>query len=354
MLLMLWVNDFAWMGGIPKWMLHAPTKVDMLGLSDLAFPSFLFCVGLSIPFAIENRLGKGEGAGRTFGHILLRSLSLILLGLMELNSGGGNWYPLVLGLAIFFIWNDYPKGFNIWVRVALTGLGLGAILCLAHSVWPMKTGWWGILGLIGWSYLLCAVLYLAFRKVKFGIPVLWVLVLAALLFERSGVSFIPSYPGGWVHVGLAFTGVMTGTVAKWLSGKERNAAFPLCALAGAVLMGIGFVISHKFWIISKNMGTPTWMFISLTIDLVLLAVLYYVADIKGHSSWASPIRAAGVATFTCYCLPSIINPLIDLLGLRLPDTVRSGGTGLILAFIFALLVIFIAKLLSRIHIRLKL
>lgn len=353
MLLMLWVNDFAHMDGIPAWMLHAPTKVDMLGLSDLAFPSFLFCMGLSVPYALESRIAKGEGTVRTLGHILVRSLSLILLGLMELN-GGGNWYSLVLGLAIFFIWNDYPRTCNKWLRIALTGLGLGAIACLARSVWPMHTGWWGILGLIGWSYLLCAVLYLLFRKVRFAIPVIWALVIAMLIMRDSGLRFVPSYPGGWVHAGLAFTGVLCSTVSRHLSEKGRSASFPVWAFGGAVLMTAGFLACHKFWIISKNMGTPTWMFVSLAIDLALTAVLFYVADVRGHSSWARPIRAAGVATFTCYCLPLVINPLMDLLCLRLPDTVRSGCTGLLLAFIFALFVIFIADMLSRIHIRLKL
>ena len=84
------------------------------------------------------------------------------------------------------------------------------------------------------------------------------------------------------------------------------------------------------------------------------AVIHYVADIKGHTAWAAPVRAAGVATFTCYCLPFIINPLIDILGIRLPDNIRFGCIGLVLAFVFAICVIFIAELLSKVRIRLKL
>lgn len=353
MLLMLWVNDFAGMEDIPAGMCHAPGDVDMMGLSDLAFPSFLFCMGLSVPYALRNRLGRGEGSLKTLGHVILRSLSLILLGTMELNNGGP-LYILFLGLAIFLVWNNYPESINRWLRVTLTCTGLGTIAFLAASVWPIHTGWWGILGLIGWSYLLCALLYLAFCKIRFAVPVIWALVTACLILSDSGVPFIPSYPGGWVHAALAFTGVLVSTVSIWLSEKRKAGLFPLAVLAGAVLMAAGFFISHKFWIISKIMGTPTWMFLSLAIDMALLAVLYYVADIRGYVAWASPIRAAGVATFTCYCLPFIIDPLIDILGMRLPGTIRSGFTGLALAFIFALAVVFIANLLSKIHIRLKL
>lgn len=352
MLLMLWVNDFAGMDGIPQWMLHAPTRVDMLGLSDLAFPSFLFCMGLSIPFAIENRLTKGDGALKTLGHIFLRSLSLILLGLMELNETG-SLYELVLGIAIFLVWNNYPKGFRKWLRIALTVIGLGAIAWLAHTAWPMRISWWGILGLIGWSYLMCALLYLALRRVRFAVPVVWLIVLAlAILDNVRGLHIAPAYPGGWVDVGLAFTGLTFSYVAKQLGDKKK--LVPGIMLCGAVLMAVGYIISHNHWIISKNLGTPTWMFLCMAIDLVLLAVLFYVSDIKGRSGWASPIRAAGTSTFTCYCLPFIAYPLMDYLHLWLQGSFRSGICGLLLAMLFALVMILLAELLSRIHIKLKL
>ena len=56
MLLMLWVNDIPGVKDIPHWLHHAKFDEDMLGFSDLIFPCFLFCVGLSIPFAVENRM----------------------------------------------------------------------------------------------------------------------------------------------------------------------------------------------------------------------------------------------------------------------------------------------------------
>jgi len=46
MALMLMVNDFWSVEGIPHWMHHAEWGEDMLGFSDIVFPTFLFCVGL--------------------------------------------------------------------------------------------------------------------------------------------------------------------------------------------------------------------------------------------------------------------------------------------------------------------
>ena len=58
MFLMIWVNDFWRLEDIPKWLKHAGAGEDYLGFSDLIFPWFLFVLGMSIPFAIDNRLNK--------------------------------------------------------------------------------------------------------------------------------------------------------------------------------------------------------------------------------------------------------------------------------------------------------
>ena len=39
---------------------NTDTGVDGIGLSDVVFPAFLFIVGLSLPYAINNRRNKGD------------------------------------------------------------------------------------------------------------------------------------------------------------------------------------------------------------------------------------------------------------------------------------------------------
>jgi len=69
MLLMIFVNNFESINDVPQWMLHSARGVDFLGLSDVVYPVFLFVVGISIPFALENRFRKGLSAGSTLLHI---------------------------------------------------------------------------------------------------------------------------------------------------------------------------------------------------------------------------------------------------------------------------------------------
>ena len=108
MLWMLFVNDIPALQGVPHWLFHAEATEDRLGFSDLVFPAFLFCVGMSIPFAIDSRLKRGASMGATIGHVLQRSLALIVMGLFLLNRHKGEEgidsnYMLMMSVAGFFL-----------------------------------------------------------------------------------------------------------------------------------------------------------------------------------------------------------------------------------------------------------
>ncbi|MDR1983386.1 MAG: DUF5009 domain-containing protein [Prevotellaceae bacterium] len=119
MLLMIFVNDIPALGDtIPHWLHHAALGEDMLGLSDVIFPCFLFCVGLSIPFAIKNRTAKGDSNVQLLSHIAQRTVALLVIGLFSVNSFAETakiigiapqWFKLISVAAFFMIWNVYPR-----------------------------------------------------------------------------------------------------------------------------------------------------------------------------------------------------------------------------------------------------
>jgi len=49
---------------------------------DLIQPSFMFMVGVAIPYSYASRKAKGDSEGRIFSHALVRSLILICLGVL--------------------------------------------------------------------------------------------------------------------------------------------------------------------------------------------------------------------------------------------------------------------------------
>ena len=110
MMLMIFVNDFWSLTGVPLWLEHAKENQDFLGFSDIIFPCFLFIVGMSIPYAIRSRLAKGESRIKIMSHIFLRSLSLLVMGFFTVNIGRINenssgisreWFEILMVVGFF-------------------------------------------------------------------------------------------------------------------------------------------------------------------------------------------------------------------------------------------------------------
>jgi predicted acyltransferase len=83
--LMLFVNDL-FEPGVPHWLVHTKSNYDGMGLADWVFPGFLFMVGMAIPYAIRSRRQKGDSNSRILIHILVRTISLLLIGVLMMNS----------------------------------------------------------------------------------------------------------------------------------------------------------------------------------------------------------------------------------------------------------------------------
>ena len=86
MVLMIFVNDLWSLKGIPEWLEHVKSGVDGIGLADVVFPAFLFIVGLSLPFAIDNRRKKGDTQLQLITHVLARTIALLAMGVFLVNG----------------------------------------------------------------------------------------------------------------------------------------------------------------------------------------------------------------------------------------------------------------------------
>ncbi|HVS98570.1 MAG TPA: DUF5009 domain-containing protein, partial [Puia sp.] len=178
MFFMIFVNDLIFDFRVPYWLEHAAEGEDRLGFADTIFPAFLFIVGCSIPLAIRNGREKGFTGWDTVGHVLRRSLALLVMGYFLVNYEEFTTGPapvsrfawlLIVTLAFFFIWLVYPQTWPWWRKALWRGIGVAALALMVYvyrggtTEQPagMQAYWWGILGLIGWAYLACALLYMA-------------------------------------------------------------------------------------------------------------------------------------------------------------------------------------------------
>ncbi len=92
----------------PEW--RSAFEYFKVSFWDLIQPSFMFMVGVSMPFSYARREKRGQGWAARAGHALIRSVVLILLGvfLYSMHHERTNWiFPNVLcqiGLGYFFAW----------------------------------------------------------------------------------------------------------------------------------------------------------------------------------------------------------------------------------------------------------
>src|SRR5687768_3688166 len=139
MVLMIFVNDLGTLRNIPAWLEHVERGVDGIGLADVVFPAFLFIVGLSLPFAIDNRRKKGDTDRELVKHVLVRTFALLVMGVFLVNGETINevasgmprylWNTLCC-FSFILIWNIYPKNANkIFVSIA-KGLGIIILVTL--------------------------------------------------------------------------------------------------------------------------------------------------------------------------------------------------------------------------------
>ncbi|HZE82870.1 MAG TPA: DUF5009 domain-containing protein [Puia sp.] len=384
MFLMIFVNDLWSLKNIPAWLEHAARTEDRLGLADTVFPAFLFIVGLSIPFAIRARESKGASRNSTLMHILTRSFALLVIGIFHVNLESYNraeallpkpFWQIAITIGFFLVWLDYSPRMAEKKKWLLRGSGILLLAVMAALYKGGKPGdttwmlprWYGILGLIGWSYLLCACISL-FAKDRLAI------LGAALVFF---LGFNIAETAGWLDfldpvrryiwiVGsgslpaLVMAGVLTSVLYTRLVEKGKGwRIMPVLGIFAVSMLAAGFAL-RPLGGISKINATPSWVLICMAISLACFLLLIYVMDIKGRQNWIKWLRPAGTSTLTCYLLPyihyafiNIVSPTPTSTTGRLPLELRSGGIGILKSLLYALIVILITGVMEKRRLRLS-
>jgi predicted acyltransferase len=376
MFLMIFVNDLWSLSGVPEWLDHATKTEDRMGLADTVFPAFLFIVGLSIPFAISARITRGFSQKSTLVHILTRSLALLIMGIYHVNLENYDKadallpkpiWQIAITLGFFLVWLDYSDK-SKKKKMYLQGCGILLLAVMAllykggapgHAHW-MRTSWYGILGLIGWCYLLGAVIYLYGKDRLAILTGALIFFLGLSIADKAGwLEFLdPIHQYIWVVSSgalpaLTMAGIVCSVIYRKAMEKTKQNLLLMACMA-LVAVGAGFAL-RPYWGISKIMATPSWVLICTAISIVCFILLLYFMDIKGHKNWFSIIRPAGTSTLTCYLLPYIHYAIFNFPGVqnRLPLVLRTGGIGIVKSLCYSLVIILITGLLEKRKLRLS-
>ena len=376
-LVMIWVNEMAGVSGISPWLKHMPADADAMTFVDIVFPAFLFIVGMSLPFAINNRLQKGDSTVQLWQHILMRFLGLIVLGLFMMNAETGFSeaampIPIALwGLLSFIfaiaIWNIYPKTLApIIVRtikfIGWCGLLTLALLYESDSGGGMQIHWWGILGLIGWAYLIATAVYffcngklLRILATLAAFVLLYIVLKLDFAANNFLLVFLRGQTGHLIHTMITLSGVALSlmlynqTTPHALSIRMRNVA-----IFTFIVTAIAF-FTRPYYTISKIWATPSWAFYSVTVCVLLYILLFYVIEIKEIEKGFGWLQPAAANPLLIYILPYMIYHLTTLLDFSiLPDFAATGTAGIFWTLAYALCMVVIVKWLNKMHLRLHL
>jgi predicted acyltransferase len=374
-LVMIFVNELAGIRDIPEWMKHMPKDADAMSFVDVVFPAFLFIVGMSIPFAINNRYAKGRSFIQVQQHIVFRTLGLLTLGFFMVNAEGGydekamgisiNVWAILFYLAVILIWKVYYTS-RRWIVYVVRAVGF-TILVLLAAMYKGKDGepisprWWGILGLIGWAYFFACIFYQLARGNKYWL----MLVIAGCIgFYAIGKMPVVENSNGWHWISQRFREathtsiVLCGVVLTLLFfDTARNVTVQrrfINALVFATLLFITGYLLRSSYKISKVYATPTWSLYCAALCVLLFMFLYWLIDREGIRKWTTFFKPAASNPLLTYILPDIIYYIAAIVGISLfPHRLRYGWPGLIWSLVFAVGVMSIVALLNRLKLKLQ-
>lgn len=377
MLAMLFVNDIGAVAAVPWWLKHyKPDLANGMTVVDVVFPAFLFVVGLSIPLAFEARRRFGETATGTARHVLVRTAGLLVLGVVMVNFRGWGWWPILALLASIAAFVSV-RGLSASGDFALRAAGLTALALLVasygafHPDQSFGTQWWGILGLIGWAYLVAGGVYLCVGASRAALAA-GVAVLIGLFFADSHAPFGKFYdridvfgfkPTAYLDVGpvlgthaavtlagaLLGTCLLPGAPEKGVAGRARF------ALLLALGLALGAAVTYPSFGVNKNLATPAWGLASAAVTAVLWAAVSLITDTGRMPRWVLWLPAGvGANALLVYLLQPLWFRAWSMAGLSYGALAWDATSGLARGAAAALLLGGIAALLHHRGVRMRL
>jgi predicted acyltransferase len=268
--------------------------------TDLIFPFFLFIVGVAMTLSFASRLGRGMSRGKLAWHVVTRSVALFAIGLFLNAFPDFQWHTIRI--------------MGVLQRIAICYLAAGLLYLASWRVQKQPDG--GARAKSNWLLIAgCAVVLLAgyWAVMKF-VPVpgygigrldpegnlgayLDRKIMGGHLWSESVTWDPEGLLGTFPAIATALLGILTG---EWLRSQHTGARKATgMAAAGAVLLVLGRVL-HPFFPINKNLWTSTFVLFTGGFALLVLALLYWFIDLKGHRRWAAPFLVFGRNAIAVY------------------------------------------------------
>ena len=264
--------------------------------TDLVFPFFLFIVGVSITLALGRRAEGGGSKPDLYLKIIRRSLIIFALGLFLAGFPRYDLSTLRIPGVLQRIAVCYLIASVIFLNTKWrTQAVIAASLLLFY---------WGVMVLIPVPGLGTGDLSMEGNLAAYVDRTLFGRHIWKPLYDPEGMlSTLPA-------IATTLAGVLTG---HWL--RLRRSEFEKVTgmfVAGATLVVTGW--AWGFWFpINKALWTSSYVLLTAGLALQLLAICFWLIDIKGRQRWAKPFLIFGTNALAIYFLAELFSRLISLI-----------------------------------------
>jgi predicted acyltransferase len=278
---------------------------------DLIQPSFMFMVGVAIPYSHASRLARGESHARIAAHVIYRALLLVCLGvfLYSTNSSRTNFtFVNVLaqiGLGYAFVYLLVGRPFVVQFGAAVAILTAYWLLFYYHPLPPPDFNYTAVgVGstwqhLPGWqAHWDKNTNFAADFDVKF---LNWFPQPSPFEFNGGGyqtLNFVPS-------MATMIFGLMAGELLRGARGKW--AKLGLLILAAIFCLASGWALGEYACPLVKRIWTPSWAIFSSGWTFAMLAFFYLLIDIAGWRRWAFAFVVVGMNSIFIYLISQLIH-----------------------------------------------
>ena len=281
-----YLSDYPYLGFICRQFEHHPW--NGMRFWDLIQPFFMFIVGVAMPFSLARRWERGESWNRTLLHVLRRSFTLLLLGVI-LHC----WYSRKL---VWELWN------------VLTQLSVTYLVAFLFMRKPIRTQ-------IIISFAILLGNYLAYRFIPLpGVTDPWMKDnnLGAFMDRILMGKINPG--GGWVTINFigssahTMWGVIAGLVLR--SSRPEYEKVKLIAVSGIIGVVLGLLLDPITPIV-KRICTSSFIIESGGWSLLALALFYWLIDVKGYKSWTKALVIFGMSPIFIYLYANLLGSWTD-------------------------------------------
>lgn len=257
---------------------------------DIVMPLFLFIVGTAIPFSMSRRQLEHQSLKAIYGKLVRRFFILFFLGwivqgnLLELSVERFSIFSNTLqAIAVGYLFSAMAF-IHLNARQRYFAFGLSLVLYTLLLILPEVPGVGrGVLmpsGSFAWY-----VDQRVFGSFQDGTEYTW--LLSGLGFFATTMSGV--FAGEWIKSDIARKRVTFYLLAAGLAG-----------ISAGLLLGIWHPIIKKLW-------TSSFVLVSSGVCYMLLAMFYWIIDVKGKTRWAYPLRIIGMNAIVAYVVSHVFN-----------------------------------------------